>query len=248
MSIYSKVQKNITSYYHQIQEQYSIKYMREATMGVGLLVVLCAGYFGNNWYVKNREEKAFEALSEVIHLYSQTQQTVFGLESSKDQEKIQQAWQDSGLLIEALYKEHSGSYLAPYFLIFNAEVVLQRDGDVDQAITMLDKALPQIEQSSELGGLFHLKRIKMGFDSKDEKVQQQAFKDLVAVSQDKTSCMQEEAMYLLGLYYSSKGQFAKAQETFKELAAMEDEKALLPSWWVALAQEKLGHVTSGKAE
>lgn len=248
MSMYSKMQKNIVAYYNSLQAQYSAKYVKEVIIGLGLLVALGGGYIINKWYVKQREEKAFEALFEVVHSFTQTQQTTSNLDVVKDRDKIVQAWQDTSLLADALYKEHSGSNLAPFFLVFQSEIALQRDHDIDAAIKLLDDALPRISQSSELGALFHMKRIKMGFDSQDEKEQEKSFKDLLAVSQDATSCMQQEALYVLGLYYTSQGQFAKGQETWQELVKNADETALLKSPWVALAQEKLGNIIQSKAE
>jgi len=248
MSMYSKMQKNVTAYYKSVQAQYSAKYVKEVIIGLGLLVALGGGYVLNSWYVQHREEKAFEALSEVVNSFSQTQQVVQSLDSDKDHEKIMQSWQDVSLLVDALYKEHINSYLAPYFLAFQAEIALEKDHDLEAAIKIIDDALPGMSKTSELGSLFHMKRIKMGFDSKDEKVRDQSWKDLQAVSQDKTSCMQQEALYVLGIYYVSQGQFAKAQETWRELVDSADETALLKSPWVKLAQEKLGTTVQTKAE
>ena len=46
---------------------------------------------------------------------------------SQDKDKINQAWSDTEILLDALYKEHSNSYLAPYFLVFKSQVILDRD-------------------------------------------------------------------------------------------------------------------------
>lgn len=240
MSMYTKIQKNIASYYGSLQQQYSAKYLKEAMIGLGLLVALGGGYVLNRWYTQHREQKAFEALSEVVHSFSQTQRLTQSLDPVKDKDKIDQSWSDTLLLLDALYKEHMGSSLAPYFLVFKAQVVLEKDHNLDDSIKILDEALPHMSKNSELGSLFSLKRIKMGFDSQDQKIKDQAFRDLERVAQDSSSFAQQEAQYLLGVYYVSQGQIAKAQETWKKLIDASDATALVPSPWVKLAQEKLG--------
>jgi len=240
MSMYKKIQKNVTTYYATLQEQYSAKYVKEVMIGLGLLVALGGGYMLNRWYTQHREQKAFEALCEVVVSFNQTQRATQGLDPAKDQEKIEQSWNDTLLLLDALYKEHMGSYLAPYFLAFKAQVVLEKDHDLAQSMQILDEALPHMSKNSELGSLFHMKRIKMGFDSEDEKVKEQSLHNLMEIAQDASSFAQQEAQYLLGVYYASQGQVAKAQATWKELVTTADVVALVKSPWVKLAQEKLG--------
>lgn len=240
MSAYTKIQKSITSYYASLQSQYSAKYVKEAMIGLALLVALGGGYVLNRWYVQHREQKAFEALSEVVVSFNQTQRLVQSLDPIKEHEKIEQAWNDTLLLLDALYKEHMGSYLAPYFLVFKAQVVLEKDHNLVESMQILDEALPHMSKNSELGSLFHMKRIKMGFDSEDEKIRDQSLRDLELAAQDVSNFAYQEAQYLLGVYYVAQGQIAKAQATWKELITASDEAALVKSPWVKLAQEKLG--------
>lgn len=240
MSVYKKIHKNVTSYYASLQAQYSAKYVKEVMIGLALLVALGGGFVLNRWYTQHREQKAFEALSEVVASISQTQRLVQSLDLVKDQAKIEQSWNDTLLLLNALYKEHMGSYLAPYFLVFKSQVILEKDHNVAESLKVLDEALPHISKNSELGSLFHMKRIKMGFDSEDEKTREKSIRDLEQVAQDASSFAQQEAQYLLGVYYVAQGQIAKAQVTWKELVAASDVAALVKSPWVKLAQDKLG--------
>ena len=243
MSAYAKMQKSIANYYHMLKEQYSVKYMREAFIALLLVVCFGGGYFLHKFYVVNRERQAFVALSEVVHSFLQSQQQAQSLENVDDKEKNQQAWQDTEILLDALYKENINSYLAPYFLVFKAQIILERDHDLNQAIAIMDDALTNISKSSELGSFYHMKRIKMGLDSSNSAVKAKALADLISFSQDEKSYVYQEALYELGLYYLSIGENQKAMQQFDTLVKTSDVAALLKSPWVLLAQEKLGIVS-----
>jgi hypothetical protein len=243
MSTYTKMKKNIFSYYNNLSEQYSAKYVKEFTIGTTLLVVLVGGYFLNSWYTKRREEKAFDAFSELIVSMQQAEQSVYSLNPAKDQEKIYQAYNDVIILLDALYQEHMGSYLAPYFLAIKSELMYKQSHDYNQSIQLLDQALAGMDKKSSIGSLFYMKRIKMGLDSDDAKVKQEALKNLEQLGNDKDSTLQQEAQYLLGLYYMAHDDIAKAQEVLKNLVDSNDDSALIKSLWVKLAQEKLGLVS-----
>jgi hypothetical protein len=240
MSVYAKFKNNAASYYTRMSQQYSAKYVKEATIGIGLLVALGAGYFLNNWYVKNREEQAYNAFAEIVFSMQQNEQIIQSLDPQKDKEKINQEYSDILILIDALYKEHTGSYLAPYFLALKSQIILEQTNNYQEAVNILDQALDGMDKKSDLGSLYYLKRIKMGFDSTDKKEQEKSLKELQAIANDQTSVVQQEAQYLLGVYYASAGQIAQAQDVWKKLVDSSDETDLLKSSWIKLAQEKLG--------
>lgn len=243
MSMYAKVKKNILSYYQSLSEQYSAQYAKEFTIGTILLVVLVGGYFLNSWYTKRREEKAFDAFSELVVSLDQAEQTVQSLNSVKDKEKIYQVYNDVLILLDALYQEHMGSYLAPYFLALKSELILKQTHDYNQALQLLDQALAGMDKKGSVGGLFYMKRIKMGLDSEDTKTKQDALKNLEQLATDVTSYLQQEAQYVLALYYMAYGEIEKAQKILKDLVDSNDDSALIKSLWVKLAQEKLGLVS-----
>lgn len=248
MSMHSKFYKSIASYYASIQEQYSVKYLRETFIATFIVVLLGAGYFLHKFYVQYREERAFVALSEVVDSFTKSQRETQALDNEKDKEKIMQSWQDTEILLDALYKEHNNSYLAPYFLVFKSQIALERDQDLDKAIALMDDALHGISRKTELGSLYHIKRIKMGFDSKHPEVQEKSLHDLIEISKDSQDPAYEEALYLLGVYYISINDSQKSQEAFERLISSSDAVALLKSPWVKLAQEKLGLVSKVLAE
>lgn len=240
MSMYSKFSRSISMYYNSLQDQYSAKYVREAMIGMVILVCLGGGFFLNKFYIQYREEKAFVALSEVVDSFTHAQRVSQTLDHEKDKDKINQAWHNTEVLIDALYQEHVSSYLAPYFLVFKSQIVLDRDRDLEKSMTLLDDALNRIPKNSEMGSVFHLKRIKMGFDSKRDEEKEKSLRHLIQLTENVDGYVFEEASYLLGAYYLSLGESEKAQEIFKKIVDKVDDKALIKSPWVILAQEKLG--------
>lgn len=240
MSIYTQVQKNMNHYYELLKKQYSAKYVKEALLGIGIILSLFGGYFLHDYYVKHREEKAFGALIEVVESFEKAQYAAMG--AGVDKKKIEEEWSDVETLLDSLYHDNMGSYLAPYFMMFKAQIELEKGGSPDIARETITKELGNIPQGSELFSLFDLKRIKLGFDSKDNKVREESLKSLEMIAKDKTSYVYEEAAYLLGAYYMHKGQSDKAHEIWKELVKDADKTALLESPWVKQAEEKLGSV------
>ncbi|MBM18359.1 MAG: hypothetical protein CL947_04810 [Epsilonproteobacteria bacterium] len=242
MSTYAQIQKNIADYIKVLKEQASAKYVRETLLGLGILASLFVGYFLYGYYVKHREEKAFGALIEVIEKFEQTQYEMIASAKNKDAEKIAEAWQDTEFLIDALYKQNMGSYLAPYFLMFKSQVILERDHDVDVARKTLQEALQQIPKDTALHSLIDLKRIKMSFDSQDEKVKKSALQDLEALSKSENGYSFQEACYVLGSYYLSQGDMQQAVDVWERMLHNVDQKALLTSPWVKQVEEKLNSI------
>lgn len=240
MKMHTKWLNSVKAYYESIQEQYSIKYLKEALIATLLIVCVGGGYFLNKFYVTYREQQAFVALSEVVESFMQSQRTAQSLDPAKDKDKITQAWSDTEILLDALYKEHANSYLAPYFLVFKSQIILDRDKNLQEAIQIFDQALSSISRKTALGSLYHMKRIKMGFDSNDALEQEKSLKKLIEISQNSKEFAYQEALYLLGVYYIAQGDEQKSQESFSKLVEAQDPQALLKSPWMILAQEKLG--------
>lgn len=239
MSLYAQMQKNISSYYKMLTEQSSAKGAKETIFGLVIAIALVAGYFLHSFYVKKREEQAFGALAEVIESFEKTQYETVHSEKKADTEKDANAWQDTEVLIDALYKQNSGSYLAPYFLIFKSQVALEQGKSVDEVRLMLESALSKIPKKTALFDLFNLKRIMMSFDSQDEAVRKNALSDLIALAANEQGYSFEEASYLLGSYYVYQGDIQQARQVWEKVVKAADKKALLQSPWVKQAEEKL---------
>ena len=237
MSLYTEVQKNITVCYTKFKQQSSQKYAQEVIIGFGIFAGLVVGYVGYGMHTKKREQQAFGALVEVIDSFEKAER-----EKQYDKQKEEQSqnvWQDTELLIDALYKQNENSYLAPYFLIFKSQVMLEQGASVDEALKILETGLEKISNKSPFYDMYNLKRVLMSFDSADEQVRKNALQDLIVITQDEKGYSFEEASYMLGLYYMSQGNIEGARDLFERLLKFSDKKALLQSAWIKLAEEKL---------
>lgn len=240
MSIHKQIQKNVSNYYKMLVEQASAQYVKETLLGLGILVGLTVGYALRNYYVQQREQRAFGDLVEVMESFEKSQYET--MTADQNQEKVIEAWQDTEVFVDALYKKNSGSYLAPYFLIFKSQIALERGDDVDSVRNILEDALKQIPKNSDMFSLFDLKRIKMALDSLDEKVRDEALKDLIALSKNEEGVVFEEASYLLGSYYMFMGDFEKAAATWENSLKFADKKSLVQSPWLKESEEKLNSI------
>ena len=239
MSLYAQMQKNISNYYKMLKEQTSGKYVKETMLGTGIVVGVLVGYFSYNFYVKKREQQAFGALVEVVESFEKAQYELKNSEKKSDMQHDVDAWQDTEVLIDALYKQNSSSYLAPYFLIFKSQIALERGAPVDEVRAVLVQALNQIPKNSALYDLFNLKRIMMALDSSDPVVCKDALADLIAVAKDEKGYSFEEASLVLGSYYVHQGDVQQARQVWENVVKAADKKSLLPSPWVKQAEEKL---------
>lgn len=239
MALHLRWYRSIVEYYKIIQEQYSIKYLREIILALFIAITVVSGYFLHKMYVQNRERQAFVALCEVVDSFMQSQYQVQNLDRVADREKIMQAWSDTDILLDALYKENINSYLAPFFLALKADIIVQRDGNVDAALEILDSALDAMSKDSLVGSLYLMKRIKMGLDSKQAEVRVQSLQQLIDLTRDEKSYIYQQSLYLLAQYYFSIAEENKAKALLNQLVQRADTSALIKSPWVLMAEEIL---------
>lgn len=241
MSLYAQVQKNISGCYKSLMQQASTQCAKKTIIGVGIVMSLLVGYVSHSFYIKKREQQAFIALAEIIDSFEKVQdeRNYSSNHESKDSESI---WQDTEILIEALYKQNSRSYLAPYFLIFKSQIALEKGAAIDEVLKMLEEALGKMPKKTAMLDFYNLKRVLMSFESENDNIRKAALQDLIAIAKDEKGYSFEEASYALGLYYISQGNMHGARDAFQNLLKNADQKALLPSPWVKQAEEKLESV------
>lgn len=218
MVVYSEMKKYIIGQYLDFKSKYGMKYVYTVGLFAVFVVLLSGGYFARQYFVHQRETRAFNGFREVTKSFQDAQKLVKDL---TDQEKINERWEDVEILLDEVYNQNSGSYLAPYFLMYKAQIRLEKGEDVDSVYEDVDKALRMIPFDTPLYNLFLLKRIKMGLDSAKDSVRNSALEDLKDLAGASHRYMHEEAVYLLGLYQINNGELDAAQETWK---ALQDEK------------------------
>lgn len=238
MVVYSQIQDLIKKQYLDFKSRYGVRYVYTVVVAVCTALVLTGGYFGYQYYVQKRETRAFVGFREVTSAYKEAQQEVQGL---SDQEAIDERWQDVEVLLDAVYSQNSSSYLAPYFLMYKVQIMLEKGESFEDARKEMKRALGMIPFNTPLYNLFLLKKIKMDLDSEDTAARDSALQDLKKLASSPEKYMYEEAVYTLGLYQITNGQTQDAQTTWKALAEAKEQLEGYPieSPWNKVVEDKL---------
>ncbi len=196
-------------------------------------------YLGFQYYIEQREQRAHQAFAEAATLYEQ-------IRAGKQPSSTEPAstptivdWQEVELAFKAGHAQNSGSYLAPYFLVFQVEAIAQQ-GRIEEAVALLSTVLKQITVASPFYPQFELKRALLQLDSDSAQMMQEGLQNVERIAGDTDHQMHETAAYFLGEYYWAQEDFAKAGDAYRLVRA--PVPGQLGSEWYALAQEKVAQL------
>ena len=247
MKLYLQMQQSVQACYEKCITYSKKPYMKELFIGIVISILFGAGYIAYGWYQKRQNIQAFAALIEISKSYEQAVQKAGQLkDKSTDEQAAENPWEDTQLLLEALSSVHRGSSLAPFFVMYQAEIALQAENDYDKACQLMDQGLARLSKKSIYYDMFNFKRIKMLLDSPMENVRIAALKELQTIAADEDNFYNQQALYTIGTYESYHGNMDAAVDAWKKLAGQtQSENALISSPWVSQAQEKLKtlHIT-----
>jgi len=226
-------QQKVTSMLHGIvqssyQEIKKFKYVK------GFLIVFCIlGGIGSSFllyraYVVYREQAAQNALAQYIQEYHQI----------KDGKPAD--WQRVAALFQLGSEQQSNSYLAPYFLLFQAEALL-RENKKQEALTVMDKLVEQ-SVNSPLLSLFKTKRALIKLDESDETVQKSGLEELEKLAENKKNKFRDTAQFYLGYYHWVNNSIAQAQTIWQTLVDDQYKEKLAPSPWLDFVKKKLEYI------
>jgi tetratricopeptide (TPR) repeat protein len=212
------------------------KYHRHSSVGLVILVlVVLGGFFGYGRYRADRQAQAQKIFSESYELFEQA------LAAQLSKEKVAQAerlWQEAVMAFQTGYQRYSDTALAPFFLGFQAEIAVQQ-GNVDQALELMDTMLSKLSRHEPLYDMYLLKRVLMQFDASREEYRQNALKQLMELAQHEGPA-QDAALYYLGEYYWSVHELDKARQTWLQLQELGRKgKQPIPSPWEEKIADRL---------
>src|SRR5579872_2624595 len=181
----------------------SYRFVREflLALGAGLVLLMC--YVGYDYYAASREAKAHRAFAEGLELFEQAKASENSQESTQ---RRQIRWQEAEAAFKIGYKQFSSSHLAPFFLGYQSEALLKL-GQTQEAIALLDAMLSSLGKSSPFYGPYAVKRALMKSD----------LSELKKLADDTTLPSQDLALYQLGEYYWAHNNPAFAQDAWKKL-------------------------------
>ncbi|MBV8661252.1 MAG: hypothetical protein JO129_03860 [Candidatus Dependentiae bacterium] len=240
MKLYTHAQRSVQSHYKTLLEYSKKRYVKESMIALAVIALTIFGYLAFSWYQHRQNRQAFAGLVEISKSYEAA------LEKAKEQESLpledqkENPWADTQILLEAIASANSGSSLSPFFVMYQAQLALDAEGDYDKACQLMEKGIRRLSKKSPYYDMFNMKRIKMLLDSPQEQARMEALKELEQIVTQKENYYMQEALWTLGSFHAFYGNMPQAIAAWKVLAQEEQsEKTLISSPWVTQAQEKL---------
>lgn len=186
--------------------QKSSLYMRYGAYAT--MLVLAGGllFAGRNWYITSRERSAEKDLSAYV---SQYYHALGAADAS---------WSQVASLFEVGYTQHSGSYLAPYFLAYQADALLQQNAR-EEAAAVMKTVLQIMPESAPLYQLLCMKYYLILLDIPEHPEHDAALTALYEIGSDKTNNVFEIALFYLGRYHFVHHNIQEARNLWQELCA-----------------------------
>lgn len=195
-----------------------MKYVRYAVYGLLVAFFLGLSFTVYRWYVVMRESRAQVTFANYIEEFQQA--------------KTDADYDTAATMFKLGYDQHSWSYLAPYFLTFQADALLKQDKK-QEALAVLNEAIPQLS-SSPFENLYKTKQALIQLDLQDE----QGLAQLTALANDKNNSNRDMALFYLGLYHWVNDSVAQAKSVWQQLIEEFPERTN-QSPWVKQAQTRL---------
>ncbi len=206
----------------------SYKYSRHA-MALVLVGALCAGgFYGYRWYAQHREQAAHKIFAECVHEYERAQKNPAVLPNAEQ-------------VFKAAYEKHSSSRLAPYFLVYRADILIQQK-KLNEAVQVMSDALRIMPTSSPVYNLYMTKRALMRIDLGGQE-KETGLQELTNLAHDAKNNNRDMALYYLGLYHWSNNELFQARKVWQELVAMpkqDDQQG--KSAWADIVADKLNQI------
>jgi predicted negative regulator of RcsB-dependent stress response len=207
----------------------NFKYSKQVGIAFGFSILALFSFFGHRWYVGYRERAAQKQLGYYLAEFAQAKQadTPF-------------AWQQAGSLFRVGYDQNKSSYLAPYFLFYQASALFNA-GNQQEAITILDDAIKNLSGSPFLN-MYKTKRALMLLDMNDVVSQERGLKELEAIAHDATNLQADLAQFYLGRYYWTHDRVDDAKKIWTELVESQKAEKIAASPWAAQAASLLDSI------
>ena len=240
MNLYTHVQKTLQDRYVAFLSYSKKKYGKESLVAVAAILLAVGGYAAFGWYQKRQNIQAFAGLVEISKAYEAALTKARELQNKSTEEQVENPWEDTQLLLEAIASTHTSSSLSPFFVIYQAQLALEADHDFDRACQLMEQGLRRLAKNSPFYDMFNLKRIKMLLDSPMQNIRDSAVTQLEQVAAQKDNYYAQEALWTLGSYQAFYGNMDSAIAAWTTLAQQsQSDKELISSPWVSQAQEKL---------
>lgn len=241
MNLYTQIKHSVKDGYRAVATYTHKPYMKEALIVVVAGIVITASYFAYGWYQKQQDMKAFAGLVEITKSYEAAVNKARELESKPEDERTENPWEDTELLLESLSYAHRGSSLAPFFVLYQAQLALDKNHDYDTAYSLMEKGVARLSKKSIYYDMFNMKRIKMLLDSPEQNVRDKAVAELEKIGNSAHNYYAQEALTTAAMYHEFHGNMDAAVAAWTKIAqaGSSQDKDIIVNPWVEQAQEKL---------
>ncbi len=207
----------------------NFKYGKQVGIAVGFSILALFSFYGHRWYVGYRERSAQKQFGHYLAEFAQAKQA-----------DTPYAWQQAASLFRVGYDQNKSSYLAPYFLVYQASAVFNA-GNQQEGIAILDGAINDLLGSPFLS-MYKTKRALMLLDMNDAASQERGLKELEAVAHDASNIQADLAQYYLGRYYWTHDRVDDAKKIWTELVESQKAEKIAASPWAAQAATLLDSI------
>jgi len=224
---------NLMKSYTDIKKSMGLRNIQLICVIVGAGVIGLIGYYGYGIYNTRFQRAAQVAFSESIDVYKQA--LAAAMNKGDVDKNVEGLWDEAEIAFKAGYAQNKSSDLAPFFLIFESQVLL-KEGKKAEAYELLAEAVNKIPEKSPFFYLYKTKQALMEIDLKDGKSGSglRGLDLLLDLSKNKNNMFRDLALFYAGEYYWSTNEIDKAREQYKALEAMNTDTP-----WAAQAKAKL---------
>jgi tetratricopeptide (TPR) repeat protein len=223
----------------------TVKYHQTVIVaGLGV-VVLGTAFLGYGYYKNKMRASAYKDFMSAIAYYDgvvKNKKMSSNSTSIKQFESESDKWQQTEQIFKQGYENYKNTELAPAFLAFRAEALLNL-GKVDDAIKVLKDVINQVK-SEEIKDTYKLKVALINMDKKDEKAQVEGFNELIKLADNDSSFASEAALYQAGSYFWNQKKYNEAKNYWQRLLVKTMSKSGQSSVYAAEVREKLALITA----
>lgn len=196
---------------------FAIEHKKYVLVGTLALALAGGGIVWYRWYSINLAQQAHKTLVETLKVFEAPIQKASptGKRNPEQFYSASEKWTQVATLCADAYNQFSNTSLAPFFLTYQAEALLQMRKH-DEALVLIKQAHAQLK-SQALRDFMSVKIALIGMDCSTQAMQQEGFLELKRLAENSNHMAHEFALYSLGLYFWDNKEFAQAKNYWQQM-------------------------------
>ena len=203
---------------------------KEMALGLLFVAVMIAAFFGYRYHRRRTQIAAHHDFVHALKHYdapvkktAQYDPAKEIVEFNNDQEK----WQRVAELFAQGYDKNSGAGLAPMFLAFQSEALINLK-KLDEAINVLKKSVISMS-NKDVASYYEIKLALMQLDSTNKSARDEGLERLKGLTREQGTIAYDQALFNLGNYYWINKQFDEAKSYWQQfIVKFGNDRSLAP--------------------